>query len=123
MLFVILLWICGLTSFQSFYHKHVSFLRRSTSEGKYTFRYLNKQDELYSSLENTNIFHLNEENLEKLEKLFYLKNSRYSPYKNKYTNHSVVNVTRGFDEAYKEGVILNGFVISWPNIYGLNVLL
>jgi cell division protease FtsH len=37
--------------------------------------------------------HLDKKTLEKLEKLFYLKNSRYSPYKNKYTNRPFMNVT------------------------------
>ena len=37
--------------------------------------------------------HLDAKNIEKLEKLFYLKNSRYSPYKNKYTNRPFMNIT------------------------------
>lgn len=37
--------------------------------------------------------HLDTKNIEKLEKLFYLKNSRYSPYKNKYTKRPFMNVT------------------------------
>ena len=42
--------------------------------------------------------YLDAKNIEKLEKLFYLKNSRYSPYKNKYTNRNTVNVTEQLEE-------------------------
>lgn len=37
--------------------------------------------------------HLDKQNIEKLEKIFYLKNSRYSPYKNKYTKPQFMNIT------------------------------
>jgi len=37
--------------------------------------------------------HLDKTNLDKLEKLFYLKNSRYSPYKNKFTNKHFKNIS------------------------------
>jgi hypothetical protein len=40
-----------------------------------------------------NTKHLDAKNIEKLEKLFYLKNSRYSPYKNKYTVRPFLNIT------------------------------
>jgi len=40
----------------------------------------------------TNPNQLDTKNIEQLEKIFYIKNSRYSPYKNKYTNRSIVNI-------------------------------
>ena len=68
MIAAILLWLCGLAMNDAFTGKIPSFPKKDYS-------------------------HLDKNNLEKLEKLFYLKNSRYSPYKNKYTNRPFMNVT------------------------------
>ena len=69
MLVGILVWLFGVSVCQSFSYKYTKI------PPKYETTHLGKQ------------------HLEKLEKLFYLKNSRYSPYKNKFTNHPFVNVT------------------------------
>lgn len=47
--------------------------------------------------------HLDPQTLEKLEKMFYLKNRRYSPYKNKYTQQSMeYNLTEVLENLNKE---------------------
>jgi len=42
--------------------------------------------------------YLDAKNIQKLERLFYLKNSRYSPYKNKYTKRPFLNVTEQLED-------------------------
>lgn len=79
MIAAILLWLCGVTINDAFTGKIPSFPKKSYS-------------------------HLDKNNLEKLEKLFYLKNSRYSPYKNKYTNRPFMNVTELLENINNEFV-------------------
>lgn len=83
------LWLCGLSSFQALLH-NIPFTSSSSVLLRRTNLFFTKRQ---SSESFHDSFHLNVKNLERLEKLFYLKNSRYSPYKNKYTNPSGVNVT------------------------------
>jgi cell division protease FtsH len=82
---IVFSWLCGLSAFQAFLHNNGVLLRKTNRN------YMKKPREREGIFNDG--FHLNDKNLERLEKLFYLKNSRYSPYKNKYQNHSVVNVT------------------------------
>jgi len=82
MLVAILIWLCGVSVNDSFPGNIPSFPRRDHR-------------------------HLDKQNVEKLEKLFYLKNSRYSPYKNKYTNREFKNVTElleNIDNEFKRQV-------------------
>lgn len=77
MLIAILIWLCGVVATDAFSGKIPSFPRKDYS-------------------------HLDKINVEKLEKLFYLKNSRYSPYKNKYTNRPILNVTEILENVNNE---------------------
>ena len=74
MLIGILIWLLGACSCQSFSAKN-------SLNNPNNFRRLD------------DLNHLDKKNLQNLEKLFYLQNSRYSPYKNKYTNRNFMNVT------------------------------
>jgi ATP-dependent Zn protease len=77
MIVAIFLWLCGVAMNDAFTGEIPSFPRKEYS-------------------------HLDKNNLEKLEKFFYLKNSRYSPYKNKYTNRPFMNVTELLEDINNE---------------------
>lgn len=95
MLVGILIWLLSVTESQSFLGKSLRtnkyVVKRARQHLEHTFPRIGGADpETYRMYENN---HLDKKTLEKLEKLFYLKNSRYSPYKNKYTNRPFMNVT------------------------------
>ena len=77
MILAILIWLCGAVATDAFSGKIPSLSRKDYS-------------------------HLDKINVAKLEKLFYLKNSRYSPYKNKYTNRPSLNVTELLENVNNE---------------------
>jgi len=61
------------------------------------------------SLFSSNNHHLDPKTLKNLERLFYLKNRRYSPYKNKYTSQDASGIRPTSDQTYEKWTpILNG---------------
>jgi len=99
MLVGILIWLFGVTGGQSFLGKSMRI--------KHTGRVLRTQHQTYPRIggQDTELYeknHLDKKNVEKLEKLFYLKNRQYSPYKNKYTNRPFMNVTEVLENINNE---------------------
>lgn len=90
--------ICTFHSFYSFRNRipNINTIKRKTNI--YSYGKLHTFNFEYN--------HLDKQNIEKLEKIFYLKNRRYSPFRNKYnlnnTESNKQNITRVFENINNE---------------------